>query len=293
VEASLDSLLQAAGIDTLRLSFFTDRSEVAPIARSLELAQSLGAEGRSLYLCMHCSDAWADPSHQQVPEEWDYSGKKALGRVFLTHLESIFQQVKDTGTTVRFIQVGNEISNGMLWPYYAEPYDYVGLVKAAHSLCRHYFPGALIVLHTDLGYSPEKARQWYAFMLKRKVDFDLVGLSYYPVWHGPLDKFSETLQGVAGLTGRKVLLAEVGYMNTQEKTSAWFGDWQCDDIPYSPQGQREYLGEFRRFCTAHAEFLHPEMFWWGMFSPFDPVHHPIALFGRDGHALPAFYSLNR
>jgi arabinogalactan endo-1,4-beta-galactosidase len=292
-ETGIDELLRAADIDTLRLSFFTDESSLLPVDESIRHINTLKNVPRSFYLCLQCSDTWADPSHQVPPGSWNFSGRKSLMDVSLDYLSSVFERVKATGCNVRYIQVGNEISNGLLWPHLAKPYDYVNLIKEAHRLCRQYFSGALIVLHTDLSYSREKAVEWYGFMEKRKVDWDLAGLSYYPVWHGGLEQLAESVRGIFSATSKKIILSEIGYMNTEEKTSAWFGEWQCDDIAYSPEGQKNYLARLKHFCQEHKEYLHPGMFYWGMFSSFHPEHFPVALFDRNGHALPAFYELNK
>jgi arabinogalactan endo-1,4-beta-galactosidase len=292
-EAGLEDILKEADIDTVRISFFSDESPILPVDASIHLLNTLKNDDRSFYLCLQCSDTWADPSHQWPPGAWEFSGKKSLMEVFLGYISSILEKVKATGCNVSYIQVGNEISNGLLWPHLAKPYDYVNFIKPAHRLCRQYFPGARLVLHTDLSYSGEKALEWYGFMEKRKVDWDLAGLSYYPVWHGGLEQLSDSIRAIFSVTSRKIILSEMGYMNTTEKTSAWFGDWKCGDIAYSPEGQRNYLSRFRQFCGEHREFLQDEMFWWGMFSSGDPVHFPIALFGRDGNALPALFELNK
>jgi len=259
--------------------------ETAPVENTIK---------QGLYLCIHCSDTWADPSHQDIPAAWNFSDMKGLKFCFVDYLTFIFETVKAKNINVRYIQVGNEISNGLLWPFLRSPYEYVDFVKTAHYLCRQYFPTAAIVLHTDLSYSSEKANQWYEVMEKTKVDYDLVGLSYYPVWHGPLKELEKTVSDVSQLTGKKVILNEIGYMNTEQKTSAWFGHWKCDDIPYSPEGQRLYLEYFKEFLQQKlTSYLHPEMFYWGMFSYHNDEHFPVALFDRRGNALPTFYELNR
>ena len=290
----LAEVLDRATIDCLRVSFFAPNSPLLPVQRTLDLFGQAGMQQKSLYLCVHCSDTWADPSHQDIPASWNFSNIKQLKSCFIDYLISIFEAVQSTNINVRYVQVGNEISNGLLWPYLSSPYEYVDFIKTAHYLCRQYFPSARIVLHTDLSYSAEKACEWYALMEKRKVDYDLVGLSYYPVWHGPLKQLKKTVTDVAQLTGKKIILCEIGYMHTEQKTSAWFGHWKCDDIPYSPEGQQAYLKHFSTFIQHHIRpYLHPEMFYWGMCSYNNEEHYPVALFDPHGHALPAFYDINR
>ena len=292
-EACLADVLDEASIDTLRLSFFSHNSSLLTVEKSLSLLQQTDTIQRSLYLCVHCSDTWADPSHQDIPHSWNFSDMKSLKSCFLDYLTAIFEAVKSKNINVRYVQVGNEISNGLLWPFLRSPYEYVDFVKTAHYLCRRYFPSAAIVLHTDLSYSSEKACEWYELMKQRNIDYDLVGLSYYPVWHGPLKQLEKTVSDVSRLTGKKVMLCEIGYMNTEQKTSAWFGHWQCGDIPYSPEGQRQYLEYFKQFIQNRlSSCIHPELFYWGMFSYRNNEHFPVALFDRNGYALPALYELN-
>ena len=288
-EVGVKEILDFAGIDTLRLSVFTPTSQLLTIEKSLSIFDEIQA---NMYLCVHCSDTWADPSHQKIPEAWSFATVKELKTCFVDYLVEIFEAIKQKNIAVRYIQVGNEISNGLLWEYLRSPLDYADFIITAHYLCRHYFPEAQIVLHTDLSYSHKKACQWYDLMEKRKTDYDLVGLSYYPVWHGPLKELEKTVTKVSAVTGKQVMLCEIGYMNTYQKTSAWFGHWKCDDIPYSPEGQKQYLSYFRTFLkTRIATSIHPEMFYWGMFSHRNPEHFPIALFDRKGHAFPAMYEL--
>lgn len=287
----INAVLKYADIDTVRVSLFSNQSSLLNIKDTLESIKEIQA---AIYLSIHCSDSWADPSHQEIPREWNFRDKKELKGCFINYLVEIFEAVRDSGVEVRMIQVGNEISNGLLWPYLYSPYEYVDFIKTAHMLSRAYFPAAKIVLHTDLSYSAQKAMQWYSLIEMRNVDYDLVGLSYYPVWHGTLSSLSETVSQLHNLTGKPIILCEIGYMNTQEKTSAWFGDWQCEDIPYSYDGQDRYIKYFNNYIHNNlASYLYPELYYWGLFSYFSDEHFPVALFDRDGRALPALYNLNK
>lgn len=285
----LSEVLDIMSIDTLRLAIFSEESSLLSIEESIQKVKQLN---KKLYLAIHCSDTWADPSHQLIPNSWSFANIKELRICFVKYLTSIFELVQSNQIDVKYIQVGNEISNGMLWPYLANPYEYLEFIKTAHGLCRKYFPQALIVLHTDLSYSTEKACRWYSLMKKCRVDYDLVGLSYYPVWHGHLERLSQTITDVVKVADKKVMLCEVGYMNTEEKTTAWFGDWRCGDIEYSAQGQMQYMRHFKEFLNQRNNEIYPEIFYWGAFSHLSNEHYPIALFSRDGIALPAFYEFN-
>lgn len=293
IQKSFPEIIDFLNIDTLRLSFFSNESPLLSIDDSIKIIQEFNANPISLFLCVHCSDSWADPSHQKIPKSWSFFDKKGLMECFSQYLISIFEKISDIGVHVKFIQVGNEISNGLLWPYLESPHEYVNFIKYAHILCRQYFPNAKLILHTDLSYSSEKALLWYKLMLKRRIDYDLVGLSYYPVWHGGFIQLSTTIKQIFKLTGKKILLCEVGYMYTEIKTNSWFGDWKCDNIPYSPSGQLKYIQELVKFAEIHLNYIYPEMYYWGLFSHNHEDHYPISLFDINGQALPALYELNK
>ena len=287
----LNEMLRFAHIDCVRVAIFTDQSSLLPTETSIDTIRQLDTD---LYLCVHCSDTWADPSHQEIPSKWDFKDIRHLKQRFIHYLTSIFERVKGTGKRIRYIQVGNEISNGMLWPFLTEPYQYIEFIKVAHILSRSFFPQAQIILHTDLSYSEKKALEWYEIMKAQNIDYDLIGLSYYPVWHGPLKQLQKTVALLGQEIGKPVMLCEVGYMNTDEKTSAWFGHWKCDDIPYSPEGQQEYMQHFIHYLQQELHpYLAPEMFYWGMISHLSDEHFPISLFDRNGRALPLLYALNK
>jgi len=281
-------LMRQAGMTMARVSCFSNDSPVVPLQSSLNLLKQLGQAGLDAFICLQCSDQWADPSHQQIPGAWQYSDSFSLLQAFKDYIDGVLTAIQHTGVAVRYIQIGNEISNGMLWPHFEASADYLKALKVAHAMCRHYFPDALIVLHTDLSYDYHKASAWYKTAALHHIDYDIAGLSYYPVWHGSLQALSDSIAAVSNISGKPVMLCEIGYMNTGIKTPAWFGDWTCDNIPYSPSGQKEYLERLWQFAGGNKALLWPDMFYWGMFSCRVPEHFPVSLFSFCGKPLPAY-----
>jgi arabinogalactan endo-1,4-beta-galactosidase len=286
------SLLDFAGVEHIRVSMFSNESSLLSIYETIDRLGEFD-KNVSLFLDVHCSDVWADPSHQSPLQAWKRFDEAELINLFIQYLEDLFIKIENLRIPLTYIQVGNEISNGMLWPYVTKHHDLINFLKVAHQLCRSYFPDSKIVLHTDLSYSDEKAVDWYRRMEMRKLDYDLIGLSYYPVWHGDLEQLEKTIYALKYVSDKKIMLCEVGYMNTQLKTNAWFGHWTCRGIPYSRAGQVEYLKTLKIFIEKHKELLCQDVFWWGMFSSGNDNHHPVSLFDENGYALPAFYELKR
>lgn len=285
-EVSLSAILSILSIDTLRLAVFSNDSYLTDTEESLKLVKSLN---KKLYLDIHCSDTWADPSHQEIPKSWDFIYVDDLRRCFISYIIDIFNKVLKYDLDVKFIQIGNEISNGLLWPYLSSPNEYISFLKIAHLLCRQFFPKAKIILHTDLSYSPEKAYLWYEFVEKYNLDYDFIGLSYYPVWHGSLHTLNSTVERLYDLTKKQIVICEMGYMNTEEKTSAWFGNWTCSNIEYSPNGQKRYLEHLLQHLRGLYGKIYPEIYYWGAFSYKSQEHHPISIFNKSGEVLPVFY----
>lgn len=286
-EYQLTGLLKLLGIDCVRLSIFTEHSRLLSYQKIFLLAEQLQENGIDLYLCLHLSDSWADPSHQNIPASWSFKDYAGLKKEYVNHLMSILTELNRKNIAVKYIQIGNEISNGMLWPFGSARNNMIDLCKTASGLCRYYLPETSIVMHTDLSYSAEKMKNWYKLAELRNLDYDLIGLSYYPVWHGDLNQLSKTLDQVKSNFNKKVIIPETGYMNTSEKTSAWFGEWQIEGVSYSMEGQALFMSVFRTFLNRYYDILVPDVFYWGMFSQKSPEHFPVSLFDRQNKAMPA------
>jgi arabinogalactan endo-1,4-beta-galactosidase len=281
----LEDVILRLGIDTVRIAFFSGESPVLHLDRSFRALERLAALGLDAYLCLHCSDSWADPSHQAIPRGWNVADGYELRDVFASYLIGIVKRVAAVGARVRYIQIGNEVTNGLLWPFGRDWDSFADLCSVAGAIVRDYLPHAKLVLHTDLGGGGENAARWYAEVRRRRLPFDVIGLSYYPVWHGDLEFLHATLHGLADVMDRPILIAETGYMNTAAKTSAWFGDWTAQGLPYSEAGQRRFLAYLREIVDASPALVEREVFWWGAFAHRTREHFPVSWFDGTGRAL--------
>lgn len=276
----IEQVLDELNVDTVRVSVFSDYRYLSQVPSN-----------KDIYLDIHLSDTWADPSHQEIPKSWDFMNLSGLRSCYIDYISTLIDYIKSLSLKVKYIQVGNEITNGFLWPYLYSPQEYVRFLKIAHFLLRDAFPDAKLIVHTDLSYSPEKAVNWYSQILDYQLDYDFIGLSYYPVWHGTLSTLRDTITSLNSIIQKQILLCEVGYMNTSRKTSAWFGNWQCDNIPYSPQGQARYIKHFYDFSMTLQECLVPELYYWGAFSFKSNEHYPMSLWSKRGKPLPALLAI--
>ncbi len=231
--------LKKAGFNTIRIRIW---NQPETLTSSLESVARLSAKCRTMgfkvWLTLHYSDTWADPGNQQKPKAWE--------RLAQTELEDsvyafTFQVVKAIAPA--YVQIGNEINNGMLWPNgaLANMFQLKSLVGKGIAGARAANPTTQIMLHCA-GYMDAP---WF-FNQIGNLDYDLAGVSYYPVWHGKsLDSLKQALIGLNQQLQKPIVIAETAYPFTLE-----WNDWTNNIIgnsnqlitafPSTPEGQNNY-----------------------------------------------------
>ncbi len=204
------------------------------LAHTKEMAKRVKAAGLKLLLDFHYSDYWADPQQQNKPAAWIGEDFTALQKSVYDYTVKVMQELKAQGTTPDMVQIGNEINHGMIWPD--------GAINNLDSLSRLIYAGikgvkavspqTAIMLHIALGGQNAEARFFLDNMMARHVPFDVIGLSYYPKWHGTPADLRANMADLAQRYHRQVMVAEY----TQYKP-------QVNDIAFTvPYGQA--LGSF-------------------------------------------------
>lgn len=265
--APVERILHRAGADWVRLRIWNDPPNGYSTARSaLVLARRAHRAGQKVLLDFHYADFWADPSKQPTPAAWQGQELDELARTVRRYTRRTLDDFARAGVRVDMVQVGNEITAGMLWPlgqiYVAgRPDDWSGfttLLKAAVAGVReaHEAGGGRaprVMVHIDRGGDNAGSRWFYDHILADDVDFDVIGLSYYPIWHGPLDHLQGNLDDLAGRYDKDLVVVETAYPWTLKN-----GD-QLDNLvssldqipdaeifPPTPRGQRAYFEGLRR-----------------------------------------------
>lgn len=155
----------------------------------------------------HYSDWWADPAKQNIPEAWSGHTYEEMKQDVANHTREVLQFLKDNGITPKWVQVGNETSNGFLWSVkknergweikdeegrttitesmgHAQnnPEQYAGLFAAGYDAVKEIFPEAIAMVHLDNGFD-ENLYNWNLDILKNNgAKFDMIGMSLYPFW---------------------------------------------------------------------------------------------------------------
>ena len=152
-----------------------------------------------LLLNFHYSDYWADPQQQNKPLAWKDLDFNLLKDSLKAYTKRVLIALRDQGTLPEMVQVGNEINHGMLWPdgHISNLDNLAELLKAGVEGVREIDPSIVIMMHLALGGQNREATFWLDNMISRGVDFDMIGLSYYPRWHGTLDDLKSNLNDLA------------------------------------------------------------------------------------------------
>ena len=295
------TIFKAHGCNYVRLRLFvhpdgTD-GQVNTLAYTVALAQRVKHADLRWMLDLHYSDAWADPAHQTIPGEWQgFSREQAVQKVF-DYTKETLDAFQRAGCLPYTVEVGNEITNGMMWPVggpLKTPADFdalADLLKAGIRAVRTYgAPETIkVMLHVDKGGNRGVSKWFFDNCQQRGVNFDVIGLSYYPFWNGSLDDLRANLSFLAATYQKDIVVAETG--------SNWQGSTKpTTSFAFTPDGQKAYLealaqviastpgGHGRGFFYWAPEWVEGAS--WG--GPKWSVEwEDRALFDRTGNMLPA------
>lgn len=144
-------------------------------------AQKLGMR---IMIDFHYSDWWADPGKQYVPAEWEGQTAEQMAASLAEHTRSTLRYLKDNGIEVSWVQVGNEVENGMLWEsgrvQGSDAANFASYFNAGFYAVREVYPEASVILHVSNAWKAETLTWFYDLMKNFKVNYDMIGLSLYP-----------------------------------------------------------------------------------------------------------------
>lgn len=226
-QEELLAILTRNGVNYVRLRLWNDPySETGEpygagtndLETTIALARRALEAGMGVLLDFHYSDFWADPGKQRKPKAWrDYSVEQ-LEEAVETYTREVLETMKSENVFPTMVQVGNELSNGLLWPEGRVPqYDNIArFISAGIRGVRAVDKTLPIMLHLDNGGKNELYREWFDNYIKRGEDFDIIGLSYYPFWHGSLQALEDNMKDIAVRYGKELIVAEVSMGFTME-----------------------------------------------------------------------------
>jgi arabinogalactan endo-1,4-beta-galactosidase len=311
------------GWTCFRLRIWVDpRDGVNGLDYTTKLAKRIKEAGGTFMLDFHYSDWWADPQKQNKPKAWAALDFDELVKQTESYTENVVRTLKEAGATPDFVQIGNEITGGLLWPDAQvrvplstvkvfsgdvkvmsppEPYDdakqwarLIRVLKAAtHAVRAATMPAdhARIVVHIDCGGDWPVTKWYFDHLTSAGVDYDIIGQSYYPNWHGTIENLRDNLRETINRYDKDVMVVETAYPSrpvhvvpAAAKNMIW---------PTTPEGQKQFLADVIKAVKSAprghgigVNYWHPEATYvpgreWGPDAN--------SLFDAEGHPLPAMY----
>lgn len=332
-EGDLLDILKAYDTNYVRLRLWNDPysedgkpygAGTNDLEKTIILAKRAKKAGMKILLDYHYSDFWADPGKQNVPKAWRGMNAEELTQAVYDYTVETLNVLKEEGVLPDMVQVGNEITNGLLWPYGLKPeYDNIAkFVTSGIRAVKSVSKDIVIMIHLDNGGNHEMYVDWFDNYCKRGEDFDVIGLSYYPFWHGSMKQLCDNMNDIAIRYDKQLVIAEVSMGHTMEdygkyeklepserKGYATRAELVAKiEHPMTIEGQVQFMKDFLKCVEEVPENRGRGFFYWEpAWIPVPGVHWatwaaleytreagPLgnewanqALFDYDGNALPA------
>ncbi|MEM6721545.1 MAG: glycosyl hydrolase 53 family protein [Bacteroidota bacterium] len=287
------TILKDNGVNTIRLRLWVNpTNEHSGFNEVKQFSNTLKAIGFKTWLTVHYSDTWADPGQQETPAQWQ-------GIEFSQLKENIYDYTENIVTELQpdYIQIGNEINTGLLHPH--------GHISTNFLQFKELMDGAIAAVRTNtndtkiiLHFAGIEGADWF-YNQVNALDYDIIGLSYYPIWHGKsLNTLKNTMQNLSSSYNKEIVIAETAYPFTLQ-----WNDWTNNIIglneqlilpqyPATAEGQRNFIKQIKTitqevengigFCYWGAELIA----WKGNQATDASPWENQALFDFENNALP-------
>ena len=281
-------------------------------AHTLAMAKRAFQQGLKVAIDFHYSDWWADPGQQWTPAAWASLDHAALVNQVYTYTKDVISALVAQGTPPTIVQPGNEITAGMLWEdgriYAADGQhwqQFTDLLKAGLQGVHDGAGAANIrtMIHIDRGGDNAGARWFFDNIAAYNVNFDIIGLSYYPWWHGPMSDMKANIDDLATRYSKDILIAETAYPFTMDFSTHNWGHVFSDPTqlipgyPATPAGQSAFLQQIISLVKSVPNGHGLGVLYWApawISTPSAPSGWDnLALFDYNGNALPALKTLGK
>ncbi len=292
--------LRANGVGCMRIRVWNDPhapdgtpylAGTCDIDHYIRLGKLAKSKGYRLMLDFHYSDFWADPGKQMIPKAWSSFGIDEMEEAVYSFTKSCLEKACAEDVAPAFVQVGNEITNGMLWPVgrlteveSGERGNYENLcrlLRAGCRACREVIPKAGIILHLERSNDAAVYQEFFGKMQEAGIDYDIIGASYYPYWHGTPSELFANLAACRRF-GKQIMLVEIGYGFTTKayvldgKESRLVIDADRANVPglsqkypITPRGQADFLRDL--LTSAKENGIEAAVYWEPLWLPGDGI----------------------
>lgn len=267
-------LIAKYGVNAVRLRLWNNPENVPEskgycnLEQTIAMAKRIKAHNLSFMLDFHYSDFWADPGKQVKPKAWENLGFEELKEAVFTYTRDTLLTLKSEGLLPEIVQIGNEIRSGLLFPEGELP-DYkqmVELVNAGIKGARAAADAEImkVMIHLDQGGRYFYLKEWFEKSMEAGLmDFDLIGLSYYPFWHGTFTDLKETLNKLIEDYHKPIMIVETAH--AWRKSKEGFIDESQEKIagvPATPEGQRRVLDLVANITASLPDKMGLGIYYW-------------------------------
>jgi len=217
-------ILKDHGINSIRLRTFVNPSDdkaSGHCSKDETVAMAVRAQkwGMKVMIDFHYSDTWADPGKQGKPKAWEGHDFPTLLNDLYNYTLDVMTALKTAGVTPEWVQVGNEIPGGMVYPEGSSTNwpQLVQLINKGYEAIKAVSPQSKVILHVDQGNNNDRFRWWFDAAKANGAKYDMIGLSYYPYWlEGKpdytlsIDDMAKNMNDMVSRYGKEVMVVEVG-----------------------------------------------------------------------------------
>jgi arabinogalactan endo-1,4-beta-galactosidase len=286
-------ILRNHGYNWIRLRLFHSPTDLPNnLDYTIALAKNAKKLGLRFLLDYHYADTWADPGHQPMPKAWQGKTHQELVDAVFQYTRDTIAAFRDAGVLPDMVQIGNEITVGMMWPDGKLPENWDHFAQLVYAGINGVDAGRgngrrpKIMIHIDRGADVKGTKAFLDKLNTYDVPYDVIGQSYYPWWHGSLNDLRSNLEFMAREYQKDIIVVEAAY------------NWQPGNyvgmpapFPESPEGQREFLDEVNRVVMETPNGRGKGVFWW------EPaVTGPLTMrgfFDEQHNALPVITVFDR
>ncbi len=248
--------LKNAGCNTIRIRLWKNPTVNQSTFNEVKtFATRAKNAGFKVWLSVHYSDTWADPANQTTPAEWQSLSFNDLKTAAENYTATILTEINPD-----IIQIGNEINSGLLWPQghlINNESQSLQLIAAISTKIRTQKPNTKIMLH----YAGIGSGATWFFNKMSTINYDYIGLSYYPIWHGKnLSDVNSTITSLGQTHNKKVIIAETAYpftLNWNDWTNNIVGqnDQLITTYPASNEGQKTFVLAIKNLVKQNSHGL--------------------------------------
>ena len=305
-ERNIFELLKENGVNSIRLRIWNEPENVPEsggycnLEQTIAMAKRIKEYGMSFFLDFHYSDWWADPGKQVKPKAWASLSFDELKKAVYDYTGEVLLRMEQEGVFPDMVQIGNEIRSGMLFPDGEVPHfdRLTALINAGIQSVRDAAKDrpTKVVIHLDQGGRYFYLRDWFDQAFAAGLaHFDIIGVSYYPFWHGTFAEFKETLVKLAARYKKPIVVAETAHA-WRRSGNGFIGEQQerIAGFPAAPEAQREVIDLVMNITASLEAEMGLGIYYW------EPVVIPIAgmggwcsnmgIFNEKSMALPALES---